>query len=93
MRDETDPDDQDELQEAINDAEQIHKQNTLIYDEKERKIDLSKLLVTDAKYNTRSYPPRRVEPEHEIKIQLRKQQLLEVFEDQKTEICNIGNLF
>ena len=35
--------------------------------------------------------PILVEPEHEVKIQSRKQQLIEIFEDQKTKIlCDRG---
>ena len=89
-RDETDPEDEEEPQGTASDAEQTFKQSTTIYDAEEKTLDMSRLLVTDAKYNTRSYPPRRIEPEHEVKIQSRKQQLIEIFEDQKTKVCDSG---
>ena len=66
----------------------IEKEDRLsreVFDKEEGTLRMSKLRVTDAKYNTRSYPPREADTNSELLIQIRNEECLNVFEQMKKE--------
>ena len=80
------PEEDDE--ENIRIIDLMHKEDKRIYNETDGILDMSKMLVTDVKYNVRSFPPRQSPPEQEIKIQMRKQRILEEFKNIKSIVCD-----
>ena len=79
---------EDEDSEAMSEIENMYRKDKEIYDETSGTLDMSKLLVTDAKYNIRSFPPREVVPNQEIKIQSRKLEVLTDFNQIRDNLCN-----
>ena len=45
-----------------------YRESKEIFDEATGTLNISKIIVTDAKYNSRAFPPRQAESTHEIKI-------------------------
>ena len=68
--------------------EKEDKQSRKVYDEETCVMQMSKLRVTDAKYNTRSFPPREVDKSNELLIQVRNGECMSIFDEVKREICN-----
>lgn len=62
-------------------AERQQKEKREIFDQQTGKLTMSKMAVTDTKFNTRSFPPRESEVNEEILIQARKQIVTKSFED------------
>jgi hypothetical protein len=53
-----------------------HKMSKRIFENEEKKLSLARQLVTDSKYNTRSFPPRMAEKKVEMKIQVQRDELI-----------------
>ena len=59
-----------------------------IFDSENGTLQMSKMRVTDAKYNVRSYPPREVDVDNEIKIQYRRDEFMSTFAKVKRDVCD-----
>ena len=59
-----------------------------VFNEENGTLDMSKMLVTDTKYNIRSFPPREAIATHEIKIQNRRQKMMHDFNLFRTQQCD-----
>ena len=60
---------------------EIEKKGREIYDKDSGELSMSKLRVTDAKYNTRSFLPREVDTEDEVLLQARRQEVMADFDE------------
>ena len=74
------------LEELVEEEEKDYREDKLIYEN--GVLNMSKMAVTDAKYNLRSFPPRETSAEEEIKIQARKQGILKAFDEFQSDICS-----
>ena len=68
-------------------AEAAYKENKNIFDEQKKILDMSKMTVTDAKYNTRSFPMRAAAANHEVLIQANRQGMMEAFNKVYSKEC------
>jgi len=68
--------------------EAIDKDSRQVFDKNTSTLRMSKLRVTDAKYNIRSYPPREAETTSELLIQNRSRECIGLFETVKAENSN-----
>ena len=59
---------------------ELDKKKREIFDSESGELSMSKLRVTDAKYNTRSYIPRQVNNEDETLLQARRREVMADFD-------------
>ena len=60
-------------------ADITYRNSKTIFDAKKCKLDMSKMAVTDSKYNIRSFPIRAAKVPDEILIQMKKREMLTTF--------------
>ena len=66
----------------------IDRETREIFDREKGELNMSKLRVTDAKYNTRSFPPRETNTEDETLLQARRQAVMEDYDEYVRENTN-----
>ena len=79
------------IEEDLERIREEDRKSRQIFDQEKGELSMSKLRVTDAKYNTRSFPPREAKNEAEILIQARRQNVLATFDEYTQKIPNRGN--
>ena len=76
----------DEKEVEIMDKDYQESKN--IYEEETGTLDMTKLTVTDMKYNTRSDPMRAAPVHEEIVIQVKRQEMMNAFQKVQNTICD-----
>ena len=77
-----------EVDESREENEKRDKESRNIFNEQKGELQMSKMRVTDAKYNIRSYPPREAGTRDELKLQVRHDECMYEFNQVKKELCN-----
>ena len=72
----------------LEEAETDYKEKKKIYQKDEGILNMSKMVVTDAKYNTRSDPIRAAAKKEEIKIQAKRQEMMDAFDNTTVAVCD-----
>ena len=77
-----------EMEESREENEKRDRDSRKVFDEECGKLQMSKMRVTDAKYDVRSYPPREAGTKDEMRIQMRREECMDEFCKVKKELCD-----
>ena len=79
---------EDLTEEALKKHEVDERDSRSVFNQNTGVLQMSKQRVTDAKYNTRSFPPRVADMNDELVIQNRRNETMKAFDNLKTSKCD-----
>ena len=88
MTNAVDEDDEEETKRIEEEGEMMEAKSRLIFDQEDMSLNFARHKATDAKLNSRVILPKALSTQDEMKLEVRKMEMVKVFEDYVKEHCS-----